>query len=179
MHLALTYKKFRTHIISAAFIDEGSCGKYKVRDNVCAFCSVNPRLVEQVMLLMKNEGYSLFTNTDKNGAISVYLHSKSLQKFYKDIAIYLPVNYYKRINTELLLKRRERDLKIEVQLKQIKRKLMKDKVIHVIEVQRLLAITEQSARRRLSKLGKRNEIEKVGRGRYEIKDNPHFIGDGR
>ncbi|MBI3027079.1 helix-turn-helix transcriptional regulator [Candidatus Woesearchaeota archaeon] len=160
-------KKLRKLILKAAFVDEGSCGYNKVRDNVCVFSSVNPILIQQIVYILRLMGYSFFTNKPKNNCESIYLHAESLPKFYKDVVVLLPKEYYKRINVELLLKKQERESRIQTQLKLLKELVKEQGYIKIFQVQNLLNLHEASARRRISRLIKDDTVTKKRRGFYE------------
>lgn len=160
-------KKLRKLILKAAFVDEGSCGYNKVRDNVCVFSSVNPILIKQICYILRLMEYSFFTNKPKNNCESIYLHAESLPKFYKDVIVLLSKDYYKRINIELLLKKQERESNIQAQLKVLEKVIFEQGYIKIYQVQKLLNLYEASARRRIGRLIREGIIVKKFRGFYE------------
>jgi len=158
---------WKNTILKAAYIDEGSCGKKRVRDNLSVFSSSNPLLIRQVSTILKSLQYKFFVYRG-NTATSIILNSTSLQKFYKDIISILPKNYYKRKNAFILLKRQDRDINIKKQLNKIEKIIKIKGKIKMIEIQDLLNIHEASARRRLARLIKMQKVIRKGWGRYEI-----------
>lgn len=112
-------------------------------------------------------GYSFFTNKPKNNCESIYLRAESLPKFYKDVIVLLPKDYYKRINIELLLKKQERESNIQAQLKVLEKVMIEQGYIKIYQVQKLLNLHETSARRRIGRLVREGIIVKKFRGFYE------------
>ena len=160
-------ENLRKLILKAAYIDEGSCGYKKVRDNLCVFSSVNPTLILQISEILKLMNYSFFINKPRNNCESIYLHASSLLKFYKDVIVLLPEIYYKRLNTELLLKKQERENDMHVQLDILKKTIEEQGYIKITQVQKLLKLHEASARRRISRLIKEKTVIRKSRGFYE------------
>ena len=114
--------------------------------------------------------YSFFVNKSRKGnCTSIYLHSKSLPKFYKDIGVLLPKGYYKRKNAKILLNRQKRENNIQLQLKFLKNLIKIQKYIKITQIQKLLHLHEASARRRIARLIKSEIIIKTSRGFYEAK----------
>ena len=146
-------KKYKEGILKAAYIDEGSIGKKRIRDNLTIFSSINPKLIEQISKILKLLEYEFFINPNKT-ATSIILYARSLQKFYKDIILSLPKGYYKKVNAVILLKRQKREKNIKKQLKEIEKIIKKQNKIKIIEVQRLFNLYESSARRRIERLGR-------------------------
>jgi len=160
--------KLRILILKAAFIDEGSCGYKKVRDNLCLYSSINPILIKQISEMAKLMGYSFFINKPKNSnCASIYLKSRSLQKFYNDVVFLLPEHYYKRRNSKLLLKKQERENSIINQLDTLKKVIMDRGYIRIFQVEKLLKLHEASARRRVKRLLKNKILIKISKGHYE------------
>ncbi len=163
-------KQLRRLILKACFIDEGSCGYKKARDNLCVYSSINTILIEQISNILKLMNYSFFVNKPRKGnCISIYLHSESLPKFYKEIGILLPNEYYKRKNAKILLKRQKRENNIKLQLQFLKNLIKVQKYIKISQIQKLLDLHEASARRRIARLIKSGIIIKISRGFYEAK----------
>jgi len=175
-------KKFKNFewkrlVLKAAYIDEGSCGKKLVRDNLTIFSSVNQMLIKQISEVLRSLDYKFSINRGKT-VYSLNLYAISLQKFYKYIISTLPNGYYKRNNAGILLKRQERETNINKQLNKIEKIIIERNQIKVIEVQKLLNIHEASARRRLKRLINLNKLIKKGRGKYEINKEHQFTPCG-
>ena len=163
-------EQLRILILKACFVDEGSCGYKKARDNLCVYSSVNSILIEQISNILKLMNYSFFVNKPRKGdCTSIYLHSKSLPKFYKDIGVLLPKGYYKRKNAKILLNRQKRENNIQLQLQFLKNIIKIQKYIKITQIQKLLNLHETSARRRIARLIKSGIIIKISRGFYEAK----------
>jgi len=159
----LKIKKWKKCFLKSAYIDEGSCGKKKVRDNLTVFSSVNIDFIKQVSRILDSLKYKYFVYRGKT-VVSIILKSN---KFYKEIILLLPKDYHKKVNAKILLKRQERSNNIRKQLDKIKNKMEISNYIRVCEVQKLLGIHEASARRRIKELIKIGHVKKTKLGKYE------------
>lgn len=105
MNFAFKNKLWRDAILRACFIDEGSCGKLKVRDNLLVASSLkNKKLAEQIIHLLKNNYSHRLCIDNQRDEFTVLLHNKSLKDFYnntlKDIEYEC---YYKKVNTQRMI----------------------------------------------------------------------------
>lgn len=152
------YEKWRKLIIRAAFIDEGSSGKTKPRDNVEIVAVSNKLLALQIFKLCKLQNYDISFHIDKKiNLYSVYLKADSTLKFYNDIAKSM-LSYYKKYFVKVLVKR---NLRVKNQIEKVKKYTNENKEIRVMDIQNILNITESSARRRINRLMREGYIEKI------------------
>ncbi|MBR9682124.1 MAG: helix-turn-helix domain-containing protein [Candidatus Aenigmarchaeota archaeon] len=106
MDYTLNDKKWINAVLRACFIDEGSAGKEKLRDNILIACSLrNETLANQILrLLRKDHSCRLCIDTRRN-EFTVLLHNRSLTGFYNDALKHLPDDYYKKINIQRMINR--------------------------------------------------------------------------
>jgi len=103
--LALKNPSWKNSILRACFIDEGSNGKIKLKDNILVASSLkNEILAKQIVQLLKNNYSHKLCIYHKRNEFSILLHNKSLTDFYnntlKDIEYEC---YYKKVNTQRMI----------------------------------------------------------------------------
>lgn len=106
MNYALKNKEWRNAILRACFIDEGSAGKNKLRDNILVASSLkNKILVNQILKLLKKEHSCRLCTDNNRNEFTILLHNKSLIDFYDNTLKDLQNNYYKKINAQRMIDR--------------------------------------------------------------------------
>jgi len=105
---ATNMKKWRNAILRACFIDEGSVGKKKVRDNLMLASSLKNDILVKQILELSDIDYScnLCVDYDRKES-TILMHNVSLLDFYIDNFMSVPNEYYKKINIEKMIRRLE------------------------------------------------------------------------